>query len=426
MHRLALGLAAWTWLLPAHAESGDWRLSGYATLGHTELRSDTGRTFARDLTQSQPRGWEVDSRVGLQLDGALSSSLGVTAQAVLRPHRAGVPTAQSLEWAFLHWSPQPEWRLRLGRTSPDLFLYADVRSVGIAYPWVRLSQEFYAWMPLQSVDGIDLTRSWTQGDASWRLKLGFGHGQARVFAQDSGTPGDAHIDAVRLLTLTRETPTQRLKFSYMRTTVDLGRAPVLVTLDRSLRQLIGQTQPLLPTLAAEAERLRLGLSLRSRSQYLALGGQQDFGDWQLTGEWSRTWGDARQANGQRHYLSLARRFDTLTPFAVIGRSRMLDPKLPAPLGWQAQLAPLVGPALAAQATALGVGATRAGNLGRGDQRSVGVGLRWDFMPTLALKGQWDRVSVSGDGRSLWSLEPGADGSQAFRGQVFSLSLDASF
>ena len=29
-------------------------------------------------------------------------------------------------------------------------------------------------------------------------------------------------------------------------------APVLVTLDRSLRQLIGQTQPLLPTLAAEA------------------------------------------------------------------------------------------------------------------------------------------------------------------------------
>lgn len=425
LHALA-GLSTCLAVSAFAAEPGAWRLSGYATLGHAELRSDSARTFARDQTQSQPRGWEVDSRVGLQLDGALSSTLGLTAQAVLRQRPAGVKAAESLEWAFLHWTPQPEWRLRLGRTSPDLFLFADVRSVGIAYPWVRLSQEFYAWMPLQSVDGIDLTRSWTQGDATWALKLGYGHGQARVFAQDSGTPGDAHIDAVRLLTLSRETPTQRLKLSYMRTTLDLGRAPVLVELSGALSTLIGQTQALLPSLAAEASRLRDGVAVRSPSQYIALGAQQDLGDWQLSAEWSRVWGKARQTNGERHYLSLARRVDAWTPFVVIGRSRMVEPALPAPLGWQAQLTPLVGPQLAAQATALGVGTARAGNLGRADQRSLGLGLRWDLSPTLALKGQWDRVRVAADGRALWDLKPGVADGQGFKAQVFSLSLDSSF
>lgn len=412
--------------LPAAAESASWRASGYATLGHAELRSDTAEAFARDQTQSQPRGWEVDSRVGLQLDGRWGPQLGVSLQAVLRPRVPGTPAAQSLEWAFVDWSPRPQWQLRLGRTSPDLFLFADVRSVGIAYPWVRPSQEFYAWMPIQSVDGVDAAYSWSAGDASWKLKLGHGHGDSRVAAQDSGTPGDAHLDAASLLTLTRETPQQRLKLSYLRTTVDLGRAPVLVTLDRQLAALGAQTQALLPGLAAEAERLREGQGVRGLRQYLALGAQQELGDWQLTAEWSRTWGNARQTSGQRHYLSVARRLDALTLFAITGRSRMTEAALPAPTQWAAQLTPLVGPALAAQAQALGQGAAGAGNLGRSHQRSVGLGLRWDLSPNLAIKGQWDAVRVAPDGRALWDLRAGADPQAAIKARVISLVLDTSF
>lgn len=408
------------------ARAADWRTSGYATVGSTHVRSDTARGFARDQTQSQPEDWEVDSRLGLQLDGEFSPRFGLTTQLLLRPRVPGTSAAESVEWAFLHWTPTPDWKLRLGRTSPDLFLFADVRSVGIAYPWVRPSQEFYAWMPVQSIDGLDITRSWTQGDATWRLKLGAGHGMARVAAQDSGTPGDAQADGLRLLTLTRETPTQRLKLSYTRTTLDLSRAPVLVELDRALAQLVALTQPVLPVLAAEAERLRLAQSVRSRAQYLALGLQQDWNDWQLIAEWSRSWGPARLGNGQRHMLSLARRWDALTLYATLGRSRMTEPPAQPPLHWAAQLAPLVGPERAAQATLLGVATTRTGNLGRADQRSAGFGARWDLSPTLALKAQWERVNVAADGRALWRLRDGADGRRAFRADVLSLSLDTSF
>jgi len=402
-----------------------WRVSGYYTLGHAHVDSDTARGFARDQTQSQPSAWAVDSRLGLQLDGRLSPTLGVTAQAVLRQRVPDTPVAQSLEWAFVHWSPTPDWQLRLGRTSPDLFLFADVRSVGVAYPWVRPSQEVYAWMPLQSVDGIDLARTWVGDDATWRLKLSYGHSASRVAAQDSGTPGDAHLHAVRTLSLTRETPSTRLKFSYLRARIDLSRAPVLLELGRALGQVTAQTQALLPALAAEARTLRDGLAVNVPTQYLALGGQHDEGDWQFTGEWSRIWGQSRQTNAQRHMLSLGRRLDAVTVFATLGRSRLTEPPLAAPFGWQAQLGPLLGPVAAGQITALGVGSAQAGNLGRAGQRSVGIGARWDLRANLALKAQWDHVRVEQDGRSLWKLHTvGSAGD--FRARVLTVTLDGSF
>ena len=406
--------------------AAEWRTSGYATLGSTQVRSDTARGFARDQSQSQPERWEVDSRLGLQLDGELSSQVGVTTQLLLRPRVPGTSASESVEWAFLHWTPSADWKLRLGRTSPDLFLFADVRSVGIAYPWVRPNQEFYAWMPVQSVDGLDITRSWSQGDALWRLKLGAGHGATRVAAQDSGTAADAHVDGLRLISLTRETPTQRLKFSYTRTTLDLSRAPVLVELDRTLAQLVSLTQPVLPGLAAEAERLRRAQSVREPAQYLALGWQQDWDDWQLTAEWSRSWGPSRLSNGKRSMLSVAKRWEALTLYATAGRSRMTEAPAALPLHWAAQLAPLVGPQNAAQATLVGVYAAQTGNLGRADQRSAGFGARWDLSPSLALKAQWERVNVAADGRSLWRLKDGADGTRPFRADVLSFSLDTSF
>lgn len=402
-----------------------WRVSGYYTLGHAQVDSDTARRFARDQTQSQPNAWAVDSRLGLQLDGRLTPTLGVTAQTVLRQRVPNTSLAESLEWAFVHWAPAPDWQLRLGRTSPDIFLFADVRSVGVAYPWVRPSQEIYAWMPLQSVDGVDLTRQWADDDATWRLKLSFGHASSRLAAQDSGSAGDLQLQAVRAASLSRETPTTRLKLSYLRGRVDLSRAPVLVELDQALAQIVAQTQPVLPALAAEAEALRLGQAVDSPAQYLALGGQHDLGDWQITGEWSRTWGRAKSANAQRHMLSLGRRFDAFTVFGILGRSRLIESALAAPYGWQAQLTPLVGPTAAAQITAVGVGASQAGNLARTGQRSLGLGVRWDLRANLALKAQWDHVRVEREGRSLWTLKTTAS-SGDFSARVLTFTLDGSF
>ncbi|MFN4116154.1 MAG: hypothetical protein ACK4F7_06620 [Inhella sp.] len=191
MKRAALhapaGLCSCAALAAVAAEPGAWRLSGYATLGHAELRSNSARTVARDQTQSQSRGWEVDGRVGHHRRQALRVQRAARAQLVV--------------------------------------------------------------------------------------------GEQAAFA----------------------------------------------------RQVLGL--------------------------------QRATGDWQLTEEWSRTRGKAKQTTGVRHHRRLARRIDACTHFVAVERSRMVEPALSAPPDWQAQLAPLVGPQLAAQAAALGIGAAHAGKNG---------------------------------------------------------------
>lgn len=408
----------------ASSDAPRWRLSGFYTLGHASVHSDTGLRFARDQTQAQPGPFALDSRLGLQADARITPTLDATVQAVLRRRVPDTPALQSLEWAFLRWSPAPQWQLRLGRTSPDLFLFADVRSVGVAYPWVRPSQEFYAWMPLQSVDGLDVTRSWGDDDVSWRLKLSYAQGRLRVASQSGATPGDAKVQAIRTLTLSRETAFNRVKLSYLRARLDLTGAPYLVQLDTALDDLQRQAQPLLPALAQQARMLRHGISVNSDSQYLSLGGQQELGDWSVTGEWSRAWGPANQTT--RHYASVGRRFGAVMPFVIGGASRLRNGPFELPLAWPAQLTPLVGPVAAAQATGLGMAAAHAGNLGRMAQSSVGLGLRWDLLPNLALKTQWDRTRVQPEGRSLWQVKDDTRAAAGFTAHTFTVTLDGSF
>lgn len=403
----------------AQQQASNWTVSGYATLGATHIDADKAKSFARDGTQDRPGPLGLDSRLGLQINGRLTPTLALTAQGVARQRSGHAPDQQALEWAFLSWTPASDWLLRLGRTSPDIFLYADVRNVGIAYPWVRPNQEFYAWMPMQSVDGIDATRTWLTDAATWRLKLAYGQARATLVAQNSGTSAPAKVNGMGTLTLSRETLDWTLKFSYLRGTLDLREGQTLASLDRGLAQLAALPVPLV---AQQASALRDAVPLLSPVQYVALGSQYDNSQWIFINELSWSEGRAQQSNAWRGYLSLGRRLNDVTVYALASAIVLPNPPLDAPSQWQAQLTPVLGPALAAQAAALGAGATSAANRARSSQRAWGVGLRWDVLPRLALKAQAERVSVDDRGVSLW--ETTREG--AFRATVLSLTLDASF
>lgn len=396
-----------------------WQWSGYATLGYTDIHADNARSFARDQTQDQPGRVALDSRLGLQVNGQLAPTVGLTAQIVARQLAADTPALQSLEWAFLSWTPAPEWQIRVGRTSPDIFLFADVRSVGVAYPWVRPNQEFYGWMPIQSVDGIDATRSWATPEAMWRLKVAYGQARATLVAQSSGTTAPARVQAMRTLTLSRETLDWTVKFSYFRGVLDLRRGQALAALNSGLAQV--QALPV-PLVAQQAAALRDAVPLLSPSEYFAIGGQYDGGRWLMTSELSAARGRAQQARARRGYLSVGRRIDDLTLFAIASASVMPNPALTNPDQWLRQLTPVIGPNLAAQASALGYGAARAANLARISQRAWGLGLRWDLRPRVALKVQAERVTADADGTALWQTTAPGD----VRATVLSLAVDASF
>jgi hypothetical protein len=404
---------------PAEVPASAWRWSGYATLGYTQVNADHAKTFARDSTQDRPGPVALDSRLGLQVNGRLAPTLDLTAQAVARQRSADAPALQALEWAFLSWTPAPDWLLRLGRTSPDIFLYADVRNVGVAYPWVRPNQEFYGWMPMQSVDGLDVTRTWAAPDATWRLKLAHGQARATLVAQNSGISAPAKVHAMSTLTLSRETPEWTLKFSYLQGTLDLRKGPALAALDANLTQLAGLPVPLV---AQQANALRDAVPLISPVRYYALGSQYDNGQWLFINELSWAQGRAKQGNAWRGYASLGRRIDAVTVYGLASASVLPNAPLAGPDQWLAQLTPVLGPDLAAQAAALGYGATEAANLARISQRAWGLGLRWDVRPRVALKVQAERVTADNLGAALWQ-STSAGGVHA---TVMSLALDASF
>lgn len=392
---------------------------GFGTLGYAQVSSGQLRSFARDPTQDVPSSFGVDSRLGLQLNTQLSARWAATAQLVAAQRASEAPLSESVEWAFASFRPAEGWLMRAGRTSPDIFLHADVRNVGFAWPWVRPSQEFYAWMPMKSMDGLDLSRLWTDEGGLWHLKVAVGQAKATTVGQ---TGGGAVVSIARdLLTLTlrREAGPWTWKLSYLQGKLDLSAIDGLQQLQDGLSSLAALP---VPGLAEEVALLKQVVPVVSRIHYFALGAQYDQGPWLIHAEHSWQGGAARQAPGRHAYVSVAHRWDPVTAYVIAGNSHLNQPALQSPADWVARLTPYLGPQGAAQASALAQVTVDAGNGVRFSQRSIGLGLRWDLSPTWSLKTQLDRVHVNQDGASQWHRVSNA----AANTSVFSASLDFVF
>lgn len=409
----------WLSALSAHASEGDslgelpvvqtLRFNGFATLGVTHSRSEEPWSFSRDLTtvyNPDPTRGLIDSRIGGQLNWRLAPSTELVGQAVLK--KSGEPTLDDrIEWAFLSHDLSPAVNVRLGRINPDIFLLADHRSVGVAYPWVRPAVAFYGWMPLQSIDGGDASVRWQGAGLDWRVRAAVGQGQAKL-SMWKGPTLTVKTRSTGALTLTSETDQLTLKASLAQAhfSLDGTGAPEFVALDQALVAL--QSLPI-PTVAAQAAALRAGIDYRDcLVRYAALGVLYDAAPWLLHAEIGRTSGTPVAFQGTQAYGSVGYRHGHVTWYGLASVRRPKVDPMPLPTAWATQLTPLLGPQLAADATAAGVGAAVSYNSGRFDIRSNGLGLRWDVTPSAALKLQWERYSVPSETRdarlhpSVWS------------------------
>lgn len=255
---------------PAPSESR-WKLTGFGTLGWVHTDSEMPWLFGRDLTQKGAAGhssFAVDSRLALQLQGALGDHVEGVAQFVLKNRPPGAASDEALEWAFLGWRPRPNLSLRLGRTSPDLFLLADVRNVGFAYPWIRPSVEYYGWMPFSSMDGADLTVQGHTDIADWKAKLAVGKISATMgVVQREDRLHVEGLDTVAA-TVTGESGGLLLKASYLHTQLRADTPPAVVPLQQGLASL--QALPFEPV-AGDAARLLDLMAFGGSTRYIALG-----------------------------------------------------------------------------------------------------------------------------------------------------------
>lgn len=384
------------------------RLSGFGTLGVTHTAATQPFGFRREVSQPSHEGatrFDSDSRLGLQANYTVNAQIEVVGQLLLKRRVADSPPSDSLEWLFASYRPTSDLVVRIGRTSPDAFLLSDYRSVGFAYPWVRPNVEVYGGLPVFSIDGVDITKTWNLDDVQWRGKLFAGQGHSRTPSADDDPNMNVKFRRLLIATLSRESQGLLLRASLARLTFDIGDQ----RWKRALRQGLAQVEALpFASIAAEATRLADGLDPNvTTASYVAVGASYDSGEWLVSAEAVRLHSDAVFALSEAAYASLGRRFGPVTAYGMLGLSRVPRAATDTPQ-WAGQLAPVIGQAAAANIQAVGTAAAYAANASRVEQRSLSGGMRWDVLPQVALKLQWDHFAIRRNGSLLWgerNLEP---------------------
>jgi len=124
----------------------------------------------------------VDSNVGLQVDARINDWLSLTGQGIVRKLETDAYGATGT-LAFAKAKVSDTLAVRVGRVPLAAFLVSDYRNVGYANTMLRPSQEVYAQVPNDSLDGADLDWHYEIGTATLTTQVGFGRSTAKLYGE---------------------------------------------------------------------------------------------------------------------------------------------------------------------------------------------------------------------------------------------------
>ena len=395
--------------LPAMAKAAGDQTAGlrptvFGTFGLTWHASDH-LSYRRSLDQARgTRGGRLDTRtdsvLGVQLNARVNDDFDGVVQAVSRQNATG-SWQPRLTWAFARFEPVEGFQLRLGRLGLDTMLGFDSRLIGYAYPAVRPSPEGLAMIPVDYLDGADLTLRHLVGKGLLQLKLFSGDSDPDVVL--GGTRAELADQRINGLHVgyQGEHIHLRLSHGYSRSRDSAGIAPVL----DALRNIpLPQTRA-----AADAYDMR-----SARSGFTIFDLSVDDGPLLFMTSLFRFRQpqDKQIIASQRGSRSLLLyRFGRWSPY--VGYARMRTDRNDGATGLEGipGLEPLQAALLEAR------------RRGLFDQRSVSLGVRYDPRPGLALKAQVERV-IAGQSPVVDDLRDTSN--ERRRLTLFSVALDFAF
>lgn len=352
------------------ADAPIWRLGGFGTIG-AGYHGSEGITYRRDLGQAgghegERIGFRGDSRIGVQASASFNPNWSAQIQAVSRLDSEGKWVPQ-LSWTFVRYTPSDTLDFRVGRLGVDLYQDSDSRHVGYAFTAVRPSPEVLGVVTQDLFDGVDVTVRHPAGAGLLSLRLYGGHsrGDLALYGSQYRPPDARRLGAT--LDWVSEGLTLRAAWGDTYTPRDM----VLMPLARALASAPG---PIAPIRASQ-------IDTSHRLSFAGLGFLYERGPFSAQGlfSWSR-FSQFPAYSGQGANVILAYRLGAWKPYVTYS-SASFNPKeardlsLPAPY--------------AALQSAYGDAVDRLTM----NQRSVGVGVRYDFMRDYALKFQVDRIDA---------------------------------
>jgi len=391
--------------LAAAADSHDRRISvgGFGTIGAL-YHDEDGLEYRRNVSQgSGAEAGEVDFATdtigGLQLNAAWNQQLDAVVQGVTRLS-ADNDWDPELTRAFVRYNPNETIALRAGRIGWDVYPRADSRDIGYSQLTIRPSLEVFGVSPNEHYDGGELVLKRLLGGSVAGFTLFGGVPKGKIANADGSV---SNLDGGRLWGAHLEYAPGAWQLRLGAGVFESDEAPPLEGLAAGLRM----------TGVPEAVALGDDFARRERKiQFYVAGATYDEGPAQLRLFAAQT--RTEQVVYPEFYTAQAvggYRLGALTPYASYSFIRNRDDIRGTGLPDQPQLAPLNAGAYAAQAAS------------RYNQQTLALGLRWDFLPKLALKLQADHVWID-DSRLVFDDRP--DPSEDTEMTVLGLALDFVF
>lgn len=285
-----------------------------------------------------------------------------------------------IEWAYLTYQPDKNWQFKLGRLRTPLLNYSDVRDVGIAFPWVRPPQQVYDTFLFSNYEGLSVTRTSAFDNTFIRLEGWFGRFDGDV--PSVGTTVNANLDFFGGANATVRQGNLEFRISYTKGAADVGLTEINQFTD-VLRQ-IGFTRNADDLTTSDTAAFLHGsisydnLKYFSKTEYIAIRSSEFFIP------------DLNAA-----FTSFGYYYKNITAYATLAfiDTEYTDPDNEVPLG------------LAPQIDALSIGFDQiVDSFLDDDLRSLSLGLRWDILPTLALKAEFIILDGEQNERSFFTNE----------------------
>lgn len=368
-----------------------FRLSGFGTLDVRSAGTNQYGYHNEFSHAGQYGGVSIfsGSVAGLQLDAELLPKLSATVQGVVK-ERAKHDLFNFLDWAFLRYQLTPNTVVRGGRMGMDLYMLSEYRNVGFAYLWTQPVQEFYMPISFSHFDGFDVKYS-------RRIAPGF-----LEFKVYGGQIGSDIVVSRGDFTL-RERPFYganiSLETDYWKFRATYATAEVHSARNQQFRQLLSALNHVPANLWPEATQVADHISAEGkRTDYISAGVAYEKNAWLVQSEFS--WFNSKwpSVNGTNGYLSIGRRFGSITGYTVGSYAKSLD----SPLHFDSDPTTPTSIAQLQQATQLAFNRTLV------DQNTFSLGARWDVNHQTALKAQWDHTWVRKDGGGLLLIKDALD------------------
>lgn len=318
-------------------EQGEALINGFGTVGVTHLGGeDDGRSYG--ISGQTNDSWRGDqlSKFGAQLTYGVTDTVGLTLQTTAKAY--GDEWKANLEWAYLSWQSTDNLMMRFGRLRTPFYMYSESIDVGFSYPWLRLPDEVYSQVQLSNYEGADIVYNLPLSFATLSFQLAGGIAKNRdyyIYDEEFDIDYD-NVFGSSVSLATNDFGTFRV--GYVEADIDTD-------ISGSFTDIFGNP--------GTASLLALD---KDKGKFTSIGYQYDNGTWLTANEWTSCVIENDGSNStDSFYLMGGRRFGDFLAHVTYAQ---LDED-------------------------------------EGRQSSWTLGLNYNILPTVVLKGEYKRVDTTG-------------------------------